>query len=145
MTPTVADYLERFAHAFLLDELCDGCPCIVDNDLDDYAAAHPGFVIVNLTLIEALPMAVRLWVLQHERAHVLNGPDELAADRFAIAHGLDEGWLDQDGLDEVCAFIATAPGSAAHPPGPERARLMREAFSAYASQACPQHRGSRAP
>ena len=103
--------------------------------LDDFAAAHEGLVLLNMARMETLPPAVRFWICHHESFHALNGPDETAADLFAIHRGVAEGWLDATGIEKVCAFIYPAEGDDEHEAGPVRASRMRAAFSAFASAA----------
>ncbi|MEM7778075.1 MAG: hypothetical protein AAF732_21035 [Pseudomonadota bacterium] len=109
--------------------LCGRRPTVLDARLDDYAAAFPGFIIINPRLIARVSTSVKLWIYAHECGHQFRGPDEATADCFAVQRGRRQGWLTTDGLDEVCRFIEPARGSIMHPPGPERCRLMRICFS----------------
>ncbi len=108
--------------------ICGRRPTVLDPRLDDYAAAFPGFIIVNPKLIARVDTAIKLWIYAHECGHQFRGPDEATADCFAVQRGRRHGWLTTDGLDKVCEFIAPARGSFMHPPGPERCRLMRGCF-----------------
>jgi hypothetical protein len=39
------------------------------------------------------------------------------------------GWLDAQGLEDVCTFIAQLKGDAVHPPGPKRCEDMRRCYA----------------
>lgn len=108
---------------------CGTRPTVLDPNLDDYAAAFPGYVILNPRLIARVPTSVKLWIYSHECGHQFRGPDEATADCFAVQRGRRQGWLTSQGLDQVCTFIEPARGSFMHPPGPERCRLMRVCFN----------------
>lgn len=107
---------------------CGTRPTVLDPNLDDYAAAFPGYIIINPRLIARVPTPVKLWIYSHECAHQFRGSDESKADCFAVQRGRRQGWLTTDGLDQVCTFIAPARGSLMHPPGPERCRIMRVCY-----------------
>lgn len=134
---TVDEYLAAVPHAYLIPHaefVVDGrrldgrCPCVVDNSLDDWAAAYPGFVILNLGWLQKAPTPVKLWIYYHEAHHARFGPDEFAADRAAVERGVRDGWLDHSGLEIVCNFISAAAGDAEHLPGPTRAAAMRNTY-----------------
>jgi len=108
--------------------LCGQRPTVLDENLDDYAAAYPGFIILNPKLIAKVSTPVKLWIYSHSCGYQFRGPDPRIADCFAIERGRRQGWLTLSGLDEVCAFISPARGDNVHLPGPERCKLMRKCF-----------------
>lgn len=108
--------------------ICGTRPTVLDPNLDDYAAAFPGFIIINPRLFARVSTPVKLWIYSHECAHQFRGPDEALADCFAIQRGRRQGWMTTDGVDKVCNFIMPAKGSFMHPPGPKRCELMRKCF-----------------
>jgi hypothetical protein len=138
--PTPQDYVERNgggativpAGQLVLDGhrmSCEDRATILDPNLNDYAAApYPQFVILNMPFINKVPTAVKLWIYSHECGHLFGGPDETKADCFAVSRGRAAGWLDAQGLEQVCSFINVARPDAAHLSGPDRCTLMRECF-----------------
>jgi hypothetical protein len=108
--------------------LCGRRPAVLDPGLDDYAAAYPGFIILNPTLIAKVSTPVKQWIYAHSCGYQFRGPDPKIADCFAVQRGRRQGWLTPEGLEEVCKFISPAAGSKVHPEGPKRCELMRECF-----------------
>jgi hypothetical protein len=108
---------------------CGKRPTVVDDQLDDYGAAYPGFLIFNSKLMDKVSRPVKLWIFAHECGHQFRGPDEATADCFAVQRGRREGWLDQTGVDEICAFISPARGDSMHFSGSYRCEYMRTCFS----------------
>ena len=66
---------------------CGTRPTIIDNKLDDYGAAYPGFLIMNVRLLSKVTTPVKLWIYSHECGHQFRGPDEETADCFAVQRG----------------------------------------------------------
>ncbi|MEO1719018.1 MAG: hypothetical protein AAFR23_02195 [Pseudomonadota bacterium] len=108
---------------------CGKRPTVLDSTLDDYGAAFPGFLILNPDLLSRVSTPVKLWIFSHECAHQFRGPDEALADCFAVQRGRRQGWLTQQGMEQICNFIRPAKGSIMHPAGPERCKLMRKCFA----------------
>ncbi len=55
-------------------------------------------------------------------------PDETKADLFAIRRGVKWGWLDAQGMEDICTFISQLKGDSVHPPGPKRCDTMRKYY-----------------
>jgi hypothetical protein len=108
---------------------CRDHPTVLHDLLDDYGAAYPGFIILNLRRLQQVSRAVKLWTYAHECGHQFRGPDEEAADCFAVQRGRREGWLTPAGLEEICRFIAAAPESRVHSAGPKRCEAMRACYA----------------
>ncbi len=108
--------------------VCGRRPTVLDNTLDDYGAAYPGFLILNPKLVARVPTAVKLWIYSHECGHQFRGPDEEVADCFAVQRGRRQRWLTVDGLKEICDFIRPARGSSMHYSGPHRCAVMRQCY-----------------
>ncbi len=108
--------------------ICGHRPTVLDNNLDDYAAAYPGFLIVNPKLMNRVSTPVKMWIYSHECAHQFRGPDEDTADCFAVQRGRRQGWLSEQGLDEVCTFIKPAKGDMMHLSGSHRCESMRRCY-----------------
>lgn len=108
---------------------CGGTPTLMSSTFWDFGGSGRGMIILNPTKLETLPLAVRLFVYEHECGHQILGVNELKADCYAIDKGRRDGWLDAASLSEVCAFFADSPGDWVHPPGPERCRYVTQCFT----------------
>ena len=116
---------------FTLDgqkQICGQRPTVIDNKLDDYGAAYPGFLIMNPRLLNRVSTPVKQWIYAHECGHQFRGPDEETADCFAVQRGRRQGWLTQEGLNEVCTFISPAKGDSMHFAGSYRCEYMRKCY-----------------
>ncbi len=138
--PTPTEYMEHVggdtslvdAGALKLDgrrQVCGHRPTVLDNKLDDYAAAYPGFLILNPRLLSKVSTPVKQWIYAHECGHQFRGPDEETADCFAVQRGRRQGWLTAEGLEEVCNFIAPAKGDTMHLSGSHRCEYMRRCYA----------------
>jgi len=110
--------------------VCGTRPTVLDNTLDDYGAAFPGFLILNpklLARIKSLP--VKLWIHAHECGHQFRGPDEETADCFAVQRGRRQGWLTPEGLEDVCLFMAPAKADNVHFTGTQRCEAMKACYA----------------
>ncbi len=105
---------------------CGTRPTVIDDKLDDYGAAYPGFLIMNMRLLSRVATPVKLWIYSHECGHQFRGPDEETADCFAVQRGRRQGWLSPGGVEEICKFIAPAKGDAMHFSGSHRCEYMRQ-------------------
>jgi hypothetical protein len=138
--PTPEEYMARVGAGATLvpygqlkiDErrvICGRRPTVLDEKLDDYGAAYPGFLILNPKLMAKVSTAVKLWIHAHECGHQYRGPDEETADCFAVQRGRRQGWLTPEGLEEVCRFIAPAKGDSMHFSGSHRCEAMRRCYA----------------
>jgi hypothetical protein len=110
--------------------ICGKRPTVLDNKLDDYGAAFPGFLILNPKLLAKLKAThVKLWIHAHECGHQFRGPDEETADCFAVQRGRRQGWLTPEGLEDVCIFMAPAKADGAHFTGAKRCQAMKECYA----------------
>ncbi len=108
--------------------VCGQRPTVLDNNLDDYGAAYPGFLILNPRLLGKVSTPVKMWIYAHECGHQFRGPDEETADCFAVQRGRRQRWLSPEGLEEVCRFIAPAKGDSMHFSGSHRCEVMRKCY-----------------
>ncbi|ODS00567.1 hypothetical protein AUC68_15085 [Methyloceanibacter methanicus] len=104
---------------------CGTRPTVLNPKFDSWGGAFPGFVILNTTRIQGLSTQVKLYIYSHECGHQFIGASETKADLFAIRRGVRWGWLDAQGMEEICTFISKLKGDAVHPPGPQRCKTMR--------------------
>jgi hypothetical protein len=108
---------------------CGAAKLVLNTRLDDVAAAHPGFIILNPAIFDKLPKPVRLYAFGHECGHQLHGPSEEMADCYAVMRGEAQGWLDKAGVQTICNFWSIAQSANGHLPGPERCALMQRCFA----------------
>jgi hypothetical protein len=138
-TPTPEEYVDKVGGdtmllppgEFKLDgrkQVCGQRPVVIDNQLDDYGAAYPGFLIMNPRLLDKVSIPVQQWIFAHECGHQFRGPDEETADCFAVQRGRRQMWLTPGGLDEVCSFISPAKGDSMHFSGSHRCEYMRKCY-----------------
>lgn len=139
-TPTPEEYVDHVggdAHIIGPGEMkldryrvyCGQRPTVIDDKLDDYGAAYPGFLIMNRRLLAKVSTTVKMWIYAHECGHQFRGPDEETADCFAVQRGRREKWLTPEGLEEVCNFIAPAKGDSMHLSGSHRCTYMRKCYA----------------
>jgi hypothetical protein len=107
---------------------CGKRPTVFNPNFDSWGGAFPGFLILNNKKIKGLSTQVKLYIYSHECGHQFIGADETKADRFAIRRGVKYGWLDAQGIEDICTFISQLKGDAVHPPGPERCETMRKYY-----------------
>jgi hypothetical protein len=108
---------------------CGKRPTVLNPRFDSWGGAFPGFVILNTKKIEGLSTQVKLYIV---------GADEVKADLFAIRRGVKWGWLDAQGMEDICAFISKLKGDAVHPPGPQRCEAMRRYYRELIEGGTPQ-------
>ena len=107
---------------------CGKRPTVMNSNFDSWGGAFPGFVILNTKKISGLSTEVKLYIYSHECGHQFEGPDETKADLFAIRRGVKWGWLDAQGMEDICTFISQLKGDSVHPPGPQRCDTMRKYY-----------------
>lgn len=112
-----------------IQQVCGQRPTVIDSQLDDFGAAYPGFLIINPRLMKKVSTPVKLWIYAHECGHQFRGPDEETADCFAVQRGRRQGWLTNEGLEEVCTFISPSKGDAMHLSGSHRCEYMRACYA----------------
>jgi len=107
---------------------CGKRPTVLNPNFDSWGGAFPGFLILNNKKINGLSTQVKLYIYSHECGHQFIGADETKADLFAIRRGVKWGWLDAQGLEDICTFISQLKGDGVHPPGPQRCETMRKYY-----------------
>jgi hypothetical protein len=107
---------------------CGKRPTVLNPNFDSWGGAFPGFLILNNKKINGLSTQVKLYIYSHECGHQFVGADETKADLFAIRRGVKWGWLDAQGMEDICTFISQLKGDSVHPPGPKRCETMRKYY-----------------
>lgn len=108
---------------------CGKARNVLDANLPSEGAAAPGVLIINPRLINRMPGVVRLFVFHHECGHHNIGASELRADSWAVERGVSEGWLDREGLKQVCRSFGNMPATPTHPSGRSRCRNLDRSFA----------------
>jgi hypothetical protein len=97
--------------------------------LANLGVAGPGMIALNPGLLSRYPETVRLFVFYHECGHHHVGASELGADCWAVNRGVREGWLDENGLGQVCRTFGNAPETSTHPSGKRRCSNVNRCFA----------------
>ena len=102
---------------------------VLDPSLDNLGLAARGVVVFNPHLLDRHPDAVRLFVFHHECGHHHVGSNEIGADCWAVKRGVAEGWLDQQGMEQVCRSFGNDPATHTHPSGPKRCASLQQCYA----------------
>jgi hypothetical protein len=86
-------------------------------------------MILNPALLGRYSKSVQLFVFHHECGHHHVGRSELSADCWAVAQGVRDGWLDRNGLAQVCRSFGNAPETDTHPSGQRRCANLDKCFA----------------
>jgi hypothetical protein len=86
-------------------------------------------IMLNMQALKELPRQVQWLIYYHECGHILFGPGETAADCYAIRRARREGWLNEQGLDEICAVFNIAGHGPVHPDPEARCNQLRQCFA----------------
>ncbi|MGE0766761.1 MAG: hypothetical protein AB7L90_09880 [Hyphomicrobiaceae bacterium] len=111
---------------------CDRVRLELDRHLDNLGAAAPDdrLLVLNPRLLGNYSKTVQLFVFHHECGHHRVGESELKADCWAVDRGVHDGWLDRNGLAQVCRSFANAPETDTHPSGRRRCANIDQCFAA---------------
>ena len=108
---------------------CGSMRNVLDPRLPNLGLAAPGVVVFNPRQLGRWPDTVGLFVFHHECGHHHVGGDELAADCWAVKSGVREGWLNRDGLGQVCRSFGNGPATSTHPAGARRCASLDRCFT----------------
>jgi hypothetical protein len=108
---------------------CGPVRIMLPRRLPNLGVAGPGMIALNPRLLSQYPEIVRLFVFYHECGHHHVGGSELGADCWAVHRGVREGWLDRDGLGQVCRSVRDEPASSTHPSGRRRCGNLDRCFA----------------
>jgi hypothetical protein len=108
---------------------CGGNRNVLDPRLPNLGLAAPGMVVFNPRLLNRWPDTVRLFVFHHECGHHQVGASELGADCWAVQQGVRQGWLDREGLAQVCRSFGNGPATSTHPSGASRCASLSRCFA----------------
>lgn len=110
---------------------CANVETRLDRHLPNLGAASPEdrVMILNPSLLGRYTRVVQLFVFHHECGHHQVGESELGADCWAVGQGVREGWLDRNGLAQVCRSFENAPETDTHPSGQRRCANLDKCFA----------------
>lgn len=110
---------------------CANVKTRLDRHLPNLGAAAPDarLMILNPSLLGRYTGAVQLFVFHHECGHHQVGESELGADCWAVEQGVRGGWLDRNGLGQVCRSFNNAPETDTHPSGQRRCANLDKCFA----------------
>ena len=97
-------------------------------DFEGFAVSS-SVIMLNIRALNDLPRPVQWLIYYHECGHILSGPSETAADCYAVRRARREGWLNQQGLDDICAVFNIAGHTPMHPDPEERCDQLRQCFT----------------
>ena len=97
--------------------------------IDDIAAAYKGRIVLHPRVLN-LPQAQQLFWYTHECAHQIFGPNEAAADCWAVQQGKIQGWLSRPDLIALNTSMRALPGDGAHASGRDRSVYMDKCYAA---------------
>ena len=84
-------------------------------DFEGFAVSST-VIMLNMQALNDLPRQVQWLIYYHECGHILLGPSETSADCYAVKRARREGWLNDQGLDDVArCSISPATGRASRP------------------------------
>jgi hypothetical protein len=123
---------------------CGGVRNVLDRHLPNLGVAAPGVLVMNPGLLRRMSDTVQLFVFHHECGHHHVGGSEMGADCWAVKQGVRDGWLNREGLAQVCKSFGNAPATDTHPSGQRRCANLDRCFAA-ATATYAQHQQRPAP
>jgi hypothetical protein len=120
--------------------VCGKRPTVIDRKLDDVSAAYPRFTIVNPDRFARLTPTTKFFFYYVACRFTFIGHLTDDADCYAARRGSREGWLTENGVDEVCAALRNYPKTSLHMDGPARCQLIRKCFAAATVSKSPPRR-----
>ena len=97
-------------------------------DFEGFAVSST-VIMLNMQALNDLPRQVQWLIYYHECGHILLGPSETSADCYAVKRARREGWLNDQGLDDVCAVFNIAGHGPVHPDPETRCNQLRQCFA----------------
>ena len=116
---------------------CGRADILIDRDLPSEGGAGETVLIFNPKMLNRQPPTVRLFVFKHECGHISVGDSELDADCYAVKHGVQEGWLDRQGLAQVCDSFEGAPETDSHPSAKRRCANLDRCYAKAEAEMTP--------
>jgi hypothetical protein len=105
-----------------------GATATLLRDFEGFAVSST-VIVLNMQALKELPRPVQWLIYYHECGHILYGPNETAADCYAIRRARREGWLSKTGLEDICAVFNIAGHGPVHPDPEARCDQLRQCFA----------------
>jgi hypothetical protein len=105
-----------------------GATATLLRDFEGFAVSST-VIMLNMQALKELPRPVQWLIYYHECGHILYGPNEAAADCYAIRRARREGWLSKTGLEDICAVFNIAGHGPMHPDPEARCDQLRQCFA----------------
>jgi hypothetical protein len=97
-------------------------------DFEGFAVSST-VIMLNMQALKDLPRQVQWLIYYHECGHILFGPNEQSADCYAVKRARREGWLNEQGLNDICAVFNVAGHGPVHPDPDTRCDQLRQCFA----------------
>jgi hypothetical protein len=104
-----------------------GATATLIRDFEGFAVSS-SVIMLNMQALKELPRRVQWLIYYHECGHILLGPNEAAADCYAVRRARREGWLNKTGLEEICATFNISGHGPVHADPEERCTQLRQCF-----------------
>jgi hypothetical protein len=104
--------------------VCGPLPTVITAGFNDTAMNNGQAIILNQQLFFQLPPVLQLYTYAHECGHANVGPNEVAADCWAIKTGRNQGWFPPQAFQLLMQYFQNNPGDIRHPSGPVRVQNM---------------------
>jgi hypothetical protein len=88
-----------------------------------------GQIFLNPFILQQLPTVLKLYWVAHECGHYNAGPNEIAADCWAVRTGRNQGWFAPQAFQALMAMFQNNPGDIRHPSGPNRVAAMMQCYA----------------
>jgi hypothetical protein len=105
-----------------------GATATLIRDFEGFAVSST-VIMLNMQALKDLPRPVQWLIYYHECGHILYGPNETAADCYAVRRARREGWLNTQALDDICATFNIASHGPVHPDPDARCSQLRQCFA----------------
>jgi len=90
-------------------------------------------IMLNMQAMKDLPRPVQWLIYYHECGHILYGPNERAADCYAVRRARRERWLTPKVLKDVCAAFTITGHGPVHATPERRCEELQQCFNKKAA------------
>lgn len=105
-----------------------GATATLIRDFEGFAVSST-VIMLNVQALKDLPRPAQWLIYYHECGHILFGPNETAADCYAVRRARREGWLSMESLDDICAVFNIAGHGPVHLDPEQRCDELRQCFA----------------
>jgi hypothetical protein len=97
-------------------------------DFEGFAVSST-VIMLNMQALKDLPRPVQWLIYYHECGHILYGPNESAADCYAVRRARRERWLTPKALEDICATFNIAGHGPVHADPEARCAELQQCFN----------------